>query len=311
MTSSRRRLVIGAILFVAAAIVTVIVVLRDTSNLSVTGSASSPTTRGDRSGPTSDTITNLAASGTGPQLSWDRLDNAMTYHVTATGPQGRWMWGGYASKVLFGTLETDTDPVVRPDLPEVRVLVPKPGETYRWAVIAFSDTGDVVATSEIQSFTYAPPAGEPLPPRAPRSTPPALSCSKLIPDALATKLFPGFTMQESTPCGTALNGGCPLTCGFVKRDDEGTSRVSVTFSCSQSEWASFPKPEHGVPLGGVGRAAQIAVEDETTTILFQSSSTKCVVDQRSDVPRDASIAIAKEIDAQLVPGSMWMPDDWR
>lgn len=220
------------------------------------------------------------------------------------------MWGGYASKVLFGTIETDTDPVVRPDLPEVRALVPKPAETYRWAVIAFSDKGDVVATSEIQSFTYSP-AAEPLPPRAPRYTPPALSCSKLIPGPLAKKLLPGFTMQESTPCGAALSGGCPLTCGFVKKDDDGTSRVSFTFSCSQSEWASFPKPAQGVPLGGVGRAAQIAVDEEDTTILFKPTSTKCIVEQRSELPRDTSIAIAKEIDAQLVPGSMWMPDDWR
>lgn len=308
--SPRRRILIGAVLFAVAAIVTAVVVLRGTPDATVGGSASRSTS-GSAAGATSDTITGLAVTGAGPLLSWNRLDNATTYHVTASGPQGRWMWGGYASKVLFGTLETDTDPVVRPDLPEVRVLVPKPGETYRWAVIAFSDKGDVVATSEIQSFTYAPPAGESLPSRAPRYTPPALSCSKLIPGPLTKKLFPGFTMEESTPCGAALSGGCPLTCGFVKRDDDGTSRVSFTFSCSQSEWASFPKLENSAPLGGVGRAAQIAVEDEDTTILFQSTSTKCIVNQRSDLPRDASIAIAKEIDAQLVPGSMWMPDDWR
>jgi len=309
VTHPRRLLVIGAIVFVIAAIITAVVVMRGTPGGPVDGSASSPPSIP----PTSMSygLGGLRVTGTGPVLSWDRLDHAATYHVTASGPGGRWMWGGHASKVLFGTLETDTDPVVRPDLPEVRVLVPKPGETYRWAVIAFSDKGDVVATSEIHSFTYAPPAGENLPPRAPRYTPPALACSKLIPEPLAKQVLPGFVMEESTPCGAVLSGGCPLSCGFARRDDKGTQRVSFTFSCSESRWERYPKPKQSVPLVGVGRAAQIVTQDDDTTILFHSTSTKCIVKQRSELPRDASITLAKTIDAQLVPGSLWMPDDWR
>ncbi|HEY6034921.1 MAG TPA: hypothetical protein VIV58_11695 [Kofleriaceae bacterium] len=307
MTAARRTAIIGAVLFAVAAILTVILVLHNLRDRSPAGVATRPKPASqDRA---SDTIGGLAATGAGPVLSWTRLDNATTYHVMASGPQGRWMWGGYSSKVLFGTLETDTDPVVRPDLPEVRVLVPKPGETYHWAVIAFSDKGDVVATSEIQSFTYTPPAGAALPPRSPRHTPPALACSKLIPEPLAAKLFPGFAMHESTPCGGVLSGGCPLTCEYVKRSDDETTRASFTFSCADGDWAGHPKPEHGAPLSGVGRAAQVAVEDDDTTILFQSTSTKCIVSQRSAMSREASIAIAKAIDAQLVPGSMWMADD--
>jgi hypothetical protein len=317
VTNPRRLLVVAVIVFVIAAIVTAIVVSRGASVGRPTSSpmmgSPSPRTPSSKPSPmsTSDSVRGLTVTGTGPVLSWDRLDHATTYHVTASGPGGRWMWGGYAARVLFGTLETDTDPVVRPDLPEVRVLVPKPGETYRWAVIAFSDKGDVVATSEIHSFTYAPPADQSLPPRAHRFSPPALACSKLIPEPLAATLFPGFRMQQSTPCGDALRGGCPLTCEYAKRDEQGTTRASFTFSCSDGDWAGYPKPKHGAALPGVGRAAQIATEDERTTILFHSTSTKCIVKHRSELPRDAAIATARQVDAQLVPGSLWMPDDWR
>lgn len=107
---------------------------------------------------TGDAMRGLEASGAGPTLSWTPVEGALQYQVAAVGPAGHWVWEGSGNSVVFGTLETTTDPMFWPDRPLTQVIKPRLGETYRWFVIAFTDQGQIAATSELTSFTYQPPS---------------------------------------------------------------------------------------------------------------------------------------------------------
>lgn len=132
-----------------------------------------------------------------------------------------------------------------------------------------------------------------------------------MPAELTRGALARFVMEESTPCGAQLGLGCPLSCDFVRREDERTERVDFYFTCDIVQWDTYPRPAGAAPLPGVGRAALIAQDDEDTIVLVHSTSTRCIVQLRSSLDRAATVALATTLDTSLKPDAMWMPPDWR
>ncbi len=101
-------------------------------------------------------LSGMSVSGDGPVLSWTPVEGAVEYAVAVSPEDGpSWVWTGSTSEVTFGAFPESIgiDALAEATSTEAPTsVVPVQDVVYTWSVLAFDESGSILAASPSAGF---------------------------------------------------------------------------------------------------------------------------------------------------------------